>query len=122
MPSLTAHGPRVNVNRQRKPPAQPPPVPVTGSFAEGTTRAELFEGTAVLEVLRPEDSSYYWTSYVVDAGRIIGVQLRKFGTGQVYFLPADLSECDRPDCTFRQRRCKHAQALEQALVAVEAES
>jgi hypothetical protein len=102
-------------HRQRKP---LPPVAVTGSFGEGTTRAELFQGVAVLEVLRPEDSDYYWCSYVVDAGHIIGIQLRKFGVGTVYFLPADLSDCDCPDSTFWQRRCKHAAALEQALLKV----
>jgi hypothetical protein len=98
---------------QRKP---LPPVPVAGSFCGGATTADLLAGVAVLQIDRPEDTNdWYWAAYVVDAGRIIGVQLQKFGNGVVYFLPADLSECDCPDCTFRQRACKHMTALRQAL-------
>jgi hypothetical protein len=91
---------------------------VTGLFCGGSTTADLLAGVAVLEVLRPEDSDYYWAGYVVDNSRVIGVQLRHFGTGTVYFLPADLSECDCGDFTFRPDRpggCKHMAALRQAL-------
>jgi hypothetical protein len=131
MSSLAVLTPRVNATRQRtavRPPARPPqhlphrqrkplpPVPVTGSFGEGTTQAELIAGTAVLEIARPEDTNdFYWVAYVIDGGRVVGVNLRKFGTGQTYFLPATLDDCDCADATFRQRPCKHAIALRQAL-------
>jgi hypothetical protein len=104
---------RTVARRERRPLA---PVPVTGTFCGGATTADLLQGVAVLQIDRPEDTNdWYWCGYVVDGGRVIGVQLQKFGTGQTYFLPADLNECDCPDCTFRQRECKHMTALKQAL-------
>jgi hypothetical protein len=107
--------------RQREPRKPLPPVPVTGSFVGGPPSAhDLLHGVAVLEVLRPEDSDYYWTAVVADAGRVVGYQLAHFGTGTVYFLPADLSECDCPDRTYRPERpggCKHMRGLAQALAA-----
>jgi hypothetical protein len=118
MPSLTVPAARVNANpnRERKPLA---PVAVAGSFSGGATTADLLAGVAVLEIARPEDTEdFYWCAYVVDAGRVIGYQLCKFGTGEVYFLPADLSECDCPDGVYRSARpggCKHRVALRQAL-------
>jgi hypothetical protein len=119
MSSLASRRPPVKSNTPRPPrrTCRPlPPVLVTGSFCGGATTADLLAGVAVLQIDRPEDTNdWYWCGYVVDGGRIIGVRLRKFGTGTVYFLPADLSECECPDCTFRQRACKHITALRQAL-------
>jgi hypothetical protein len=100
-------------NRQRKP---LPPVPVTGSFCGGATTADLLQGVAVLQIDRPEDNNdWYWCGYVCDDYRVVAVQLRKFGTGQTYTLPADLSSCDCPDHVYRGRPCKHMSALKQAL-------
>jgi hypothetical protein len=90
-------------------------VPVTGQFSGGYSAADLLQGVAVLEVLRPEDSSFYWAAVVADAGRVIGWQLRKFGTGELYFVNADCTECDCPDAVYRGRACKHMAALRQAL-------
>jgi hypothetical protein len=104
---------RTVARRQRKP---LPPVPVVGSFGGGATTSDLLAGVAVLQIDRPEDANdWYWAAYVVDGGRVIGVQLQKFGTGQTYFLPADLSDCECADRTFRERACKHMTALKQAL-------
>ena len=108
--------------REQRQPRQPlPPVPVTGSFVGGAPSAhDLLHGVAVLEVLRPEDSDYYWCQVVADAGEVIGYQLRHFGTGEVYFLPADCTDCDCPDRTYRPERpggCKHMAGLRQALDA-----
>jgi hypothetical protein len=91
------------------------PTEVTGSFGEGATQADLIAGVAVLEIARPADTGgFYWAAYLIDGARIVGVQIRKFGTGQAYFLPADLSECDCPDCASR-RPCELAAALRMVL-------
>jgi hypothetical protein len=109
MPSLTA----------RRKPAKPkpwPPVPVDGYFLAKPTTDELLAGTAVLQIDRPEDTNdWYWCQYVCDAYTVVGYELRKFGTGSVYFLPADCSDCDCPDRVYRGRACKHMTAMRQAL-------
>jgi hypothetical protein len=67
------------------------------------------------------DESAYWCLAAYVGDRCTGFRLTKFGTGEVYDLPRDLSSCDCPDHTFRPERpggCKHMQALRQALLTV----
>jgi hypothetical protein len=110
MPSVASPCAPVNANRKRL-----PPVPVTGSFVGGPSMNDLVHGVAVLEVLRPEDSDYYWCSCCVDQGRLLGFYLTKFGAGQTYFVDAECKSCDCGDAVYRERQCKHARALRQAL-------
>jgi len=121
MSTLTTVRPPVNPGHRNRKPL--PPVGVNGYFSGGGSIAELCEGSAVL-VIRKGDASDadempYWT--VADFGpdgRIAYFQLQRFGTGDRYNLPADLADCDCPDCTYRNRECKHMAALRQALTAL----
>ena len=67
------------------------------------------------------DETAYWCLAVYDAGRCVAFRLVKFGTGEQYDLPRDLSSCDCPDRTYKPERpggCKHMVALRQALPTV----
>jgi hypothetical protein len=58
---------------------------------------------------------------VFDGERCVAFRLVKFGTGEQYDIPRDLSSCDCPDRVYRPDRpggCRHMQALRQALRTV----
>jgi hypothetical protein len=113
---------RTHAARQRKPLQ---PVNVTARFVGGATRQDVLDGSAVLSIATGDDTdrdeSAYWTSAVYDGDRCVAFRLVKFGTGEQYDLPRDLSACDCPDHTYRSERpggCKHMAALRQALPTV----
>jgi hypothetical protein len=105
--------------RQRKPLV---PVQVTARFVGGATRQDVMAGAAVLSIRDgDDDESAYWCEAIFDGGRCVAFRLRKFGTGEQYDLPRDLSSCDCPDRNYRPERpggCKHMVALRQALPIV----
>ncbi len=105
--------------RERKPLQ---PVNVTAAFVGGATRQEVIDGAAVLSVKDgDDDEAAYWCQAIYDGGKCVGFNLTKFGTGEVYFLPRDLSSCDCPDHTYRPERpggCRHMRALQVALPTV----
>ena len=119
MQSVTA--PRPRVKSARKPLA---PVQVTGSLITGlgTGLADLFDGCAILEIDDARELTSYWCSASTDVeGRITGLHIQKFATGEKYDLPATLDDCDCPDAIYRSHRpggCRHQVALRQALVSV----
>jgi hypothetical protein len=88
--------------------------------------ADLIAGHAVLAITTGDetdsDTRVYWLKADVDhTGRVASFELSRFGTGEMYRLPADLSSCDCPDHTFREDRpggCKHRVALRQALTSL----
>jgi hypothetical protein len=110
----------VTLPRVRKPLQ---PVVVLGFFSGGARISEICEGSAVLVIRAGDhtdaDEQPYWCEAFFDgAGRVESFHLVKFGSGEKYNLPADLSSCDCPDHTFREERrggCKHMAALRQAL-------
>ncbi len=92
------------------------------------TTTTLTPATGTCRWLRRPDASGRGRVCINDVEYVIlvaetGVQLThtvpnvQAGTG--YSLPADLTSCDCPDCTFRDRMCKHARAI-RALLAVPA--
>ncbi len=68
------------------------------------------------------DSCVYWLRADTDhQGRVTAFELTRFGSGEKYHLPADLSSCDCPDHIYREERpggCKDMAALRQALSAI----
>jgi hypothetical protein len=67
------------------------------------------------------DETAYWTMAIYVGERCTGFRLTKYGTGEVYDLPRDLSTWDCPDYTYRPNRpggFKHMEALRQALPTV----
>jgi hypothetical protein len=86
--------------------------------------ADLIAGHAVLAITTGDDTDsdtrVYWLKADVDhTGRVASFELTRFGSGEQYHLPADLSSCDCPDHAFREDRlggCKHMAALRQALI------
>ena len=115
MSVLTA--PRPRVKSARKPQLS---VQVTGALITGL--ADLFDGCAILEIDDARELTSYWCSASTDVqGRIAGLHLQKFATGEKYDPPATLDDCDCPDAIYRSVRpggCKHQVALRQALVSV----
>ncbi len=116
------HATRASAPRQRKPLL---PVNVTARFVGGATRQDVIDGAAVLSIAYGDptdtDESAYWCRAVFVGDICTGFQLTKFGTGEVYDIPRDLSSCDCPDHTYRPERpggCKHMAALRQALPTV----
>ena len=114
MSSFTAPVRPVKVNRLQ-------PVAVIGRFVGGATPDDLLAGCAILEIEDANELTSYWTVADVDrrSGVITGFAVRKFGSGEVYHLPRDLSSCDCPDRTYRPDRpngCRHMAALRQALL------
>jgi hypothetical protein len=95
---------------------------VTARFVGGATRQDVIDGAAVLSIRDgDDDESAYWTEAIFDFDRCVAFRLRKFGTGEQYDLPRDLSNCDCPDRSFRPHRpggSKHMTALRQAVRAV----
>jgi hypothetical protein len=85
----------------------------------GTGLADLFNDCAILEITDAAgELTPYWCGAIAEAdGRIVGVRLQKFGTGEKYHVTFDGQswECDCPDCTYRNRDCKHLVALHHAL-------
>ena len=120
----TVPAPRPSVNPSRKPkPLQP--VNVKATFVGGATRRDVIDGQAVLSIVSGDDSdrdeTAYWCLAVYDAGRCVAFRLVKFGSGEQYDLPRDLSSCDCPDRTYKPERPggrKHMVALQQALPTV----
>ena len=107
-------------DRQRKPLE---PVTVRARFFGGATAKDLADGCAILSIRDGDGESSYWCEAVYDGESFIGYRLRKFGTGQQYDLPPDLSNCDCGDRTHRPERpggCRHMAALPQALPTVKA--
>jgi hypothetical protein len=98
------------------------PVRVSARFVGGATRQDLLDGAAVLSIRDGDDEeAAYWCLAVFDAGRCVSFRLVKFGTGEQYDLPRDLSDCDCPDRVYRPERpggCRHMAALRQALPTV----
>jgi hypothetical protein len=97
-----------------------PAAEVTGRLVTGagTTLADLLAGVAVLDVSAPTGSTSYWCGVIAEAdGHVVGFTLTKFNSGQRYQVTFDGEtwECDCPDCTFRERTCKHVLALHSAL-------
>jgi hypothetical protein len=122
MSILTGPVPRVHANRERKPLA---PVTVSASFVGDASRNDLLDGAAVLSIVSGDATdpgeTPYWCLAVFDGERCTGFRLTKFGSGEVYDLPRDLSSCDCPDHTYRPERsggCRHMAALRQALPTV----
>jgi hypothetical protein len=93
-----------------------PPPPVTGRLVTGDGLADLFAEAAVLSIFKGDAEQLYWLGAITSGGKIVGLSLRKFGTGQVYQLAYDGAawSCDCPDCTFRERDCKHLLAVSDA--------
>jgi hypothetical protein len=99
------------------------PVNVRAFFVGGATRRDVIDGAAVLSVtdLATNQEAAYWCEALYDGGACVGFRLTKFGSGQKYDLPRDLSACDCGDRTHRPGRpggCRHMAALRQALPAV----
>jgi hypothetical protein len=96
-----------------------PDIEARGQLSCGTDRiGDLFRGVAVLEISRGDDDlSWYWAQAIHDGGRVVGVELTKFGTGEKYRVTCDgdAFTCDCPDSVYRGRRCKHVAALHSAL-------
>jgi hypothetical protein len=120
--SLAAQSPHVKTARPRNPLQ---PVRVTASFVGGATRDDVIHGQAVLSIVSGDatdsDESAYWLKAVYDGERCVSFRLIKFGTGDQYDLPRDLSTCDCPDRVYRGERpggCRHMVALQQALLTV----
>jgi hypothetical protein len=113
---------QVPMSRQRKPLL---PVNVRAHFVGAATRSDVLDGSAVLSIATGDDTdrdeSAYWCLALFGGGRCTSFRLTKFGTGEVYDLPRDLSGCDCPDQTYRPERpggCKHMAALRKALPTV----
>ncbi len=103
--------------RQRKPLA---PVQVTGAFVAPPTDEDLLIGAAVLEIDDGKELASYWLQANTDRGNVVGWSLRRFGSAEVYDLPASLDSCDCPDGLYRSERpggCRHQVAVRQALAA-----
>jgi hypothetical protein len=102
-------------------PTQPktfPDVEATGQLACGSDRIhDLIHGHAVLTVTKGQQATLYWVQAVTDGGKIVALDLTKFGGGEKYrvALEDDAFVCDCPDATYRCRRCKHVAALHDAL-------
>jgi hypothetical protein len=94
-------------------------VQVVGEWGEAPgfpTDEDLLMGAAVLCI----DGWAYWCQANTDRGNVVGWVLRKFGSGEVYNLPRDLSSCECGDHLWRGNRpggCKHMVALRMALAA-----
>jgi hypothetical protein len=113
---------RVKPTRQRNPLQ---PVQVTARFVGGATRQDVLDGAAVLSIVSGDatdiDETAYWCKAVYDGERCVAFRLIKFGDGEQYDLPRDLSSCDCPDRIYKSERpggCKHMVALKQALPTV----
>jgi hypothetical protein len=123
MSTVAAPRPPPNPIRSRKPLQR---VAVTGKCEASIS--ELIQGVAVLTIVNGEHTNLdvlgYWCKAVLDRdGKINSFELTKFGSGVRYELPADLSDCDCPDHTYREERpggCRHMQAMRQALLAMTA--
>src|SRR5438105_28160 len=103
-------------------PRQPlPPVEATGQLTTGinTGLADILNDAAVLTIVSPTGAGLYWLGAILDQGRVVGLTLRKFQSGELYRVTFDGQswECDCPDCCYRQRDCKHLIALHQVLTA-----
>jgi hypothetical protein len=123
MSTVAALGPSPNPIRSRKPLQR---VAVIGRCEASIS--DLIQGVAVLTIINGDhtdlDVRCYWCKAVLDRdGKISSFELTKFGSGVRYDLPADLSDCDCPDHTYREERpggCRHMQAMRQALLAMTA--
>ena len=96
------------------------PVSVVAHFVAEPTDEDLLIGAAVLEIVDDREMSSYWLQANTERGNIVGWSLRKFGSGEVYHLPRDLSSCECGDAVYRSERpggCRHQQAIRQALTA-----
>ena len=104
-----------NKPRRQRQPLQP--VNVRACFVGGATLDDVINGQAVLSIKDGDDEeSAYWCRAIFDGDRCISFQLTKFGTGEVYDLPRDLSLCDCPDRTYKPDRpggCRHMIGLRQ---------
>src|SRR5262245_37076998 len=91
--------------RQRKPLLS---VQVTGRFVGGATRDDVIAGQAVLSIVSGDatdsDETAYWCRAIFQGEVCTGFQLTKFGSGEVYDLPRDLSSCDCPDHQWKPHR------------------
>src|SRR5579885_1568079 len=78
MPTVHSPRPRVNPNRERKPPA---PVAVTGAFEPGVMPHDLLHGCAILTITdAARQEVFYWTKALLDqGGRMVALDLQKFG-------------------------------------------
>jgi hypothetical protein len=93
-------------------------VEALGRLVCGADRVhDLVHGHAVLIVTRGNKATLYWAQAVTDGGKIVALDLTKFGGGEKYrvALEDDAFVCDCPDATYRLRRCKHVAALHSAL-------
>jgi hypothetical protein len=121
MSSVITSPPRVNANRPRK---TYPPSDARGRLDAGADRhADIIAGVAILTISRGDatdvDSALYWVKALVSGGRVVGFDLRKFGTGvehRVTVCPdTGAWGCDCADAIFRDRVCKHQSAMLTAL-------
>jgi len=100
---------------QRK---QYPDVEASGRLFCGTDRIEdIVRGRAVVDIHGGGRVTSFWLEAVLDAGKIVALRLRKFGTGEVHqvTLEGGTFVCDCPDSTFRNRSCRHVAGLHSAL-------
>jgi hypothetical protein len=97
-----------------------PPVEAAGRLFCGTDRVhDLVHGHAVLTLTKGDVASLFWCRAVLDAGKIVALDLIGFGDGRTYRLvvEGDRLVCDCADSTYRGRTCKHASGLADALVS-----
>jgi hypothetical protein len=67
--------------RARK--SDPPATTGTLVTGDGTFLADLLHGSAVLTLNTPAGERKFWLAVVVEGGRVVGVQARRFDTGEV---------------------------------------
>jgi hypothetical protein len=99
-------------------------VNVRAYFVGGATRQDVIYGQAVLSItdLDRDEEAPYWVEALYDGERCVAFRLRKFGGEDgAHDVSRDLTTCTCGDATFRPERpgrCRHVQALRQALPTV----
>jgi hypothetical protein len=110
--------------RQRKPLL---PVNVTSHFEPGVMPHDLLHGHAILTVTdtnkpEAEREAFYWATALLSDGRIVALDLQKFGRklGEDHHrVTLEPLSCDCEDATWRPGRpggCRHVNAVRQALL------
>jgi hypothetical protein len=74
---------------RRRKPSTPPVVTGTLTVGAGTFLHDLLNESAVLTVNDPKGRQVFWVGAIVDGGRIVGLQLRRFNTGELFRITFD---------------------------------